>query len=327
MRLATFRPARSDMTLGEAAVSGAPTWGEPTWGEPTWGVVLGEEVLDVPRASAGRRDADLFAPTLKGQIARFGKDLSPLVRLLAELGPDGGAAARHRLDAVALLPPVPDTGKFICVGKNNRIHLEELKRNQLITELPEEPTGFVKLASCLVGQDGEVARPEGIVEFDYEPELAFVIARRAYKVPREEAMDHVLGISLINDLTAREIQRREVRSGTRFWTAKNMPGFGPVGPFVVTLDESGDPEDLWISCAVNGRERLRFNTGEQIFKIPDIIAHFSRHVVLEPGDMFSTGSPHGVAVGQPNASELFLRPGDRVDVTAEGIMTLRTTIV
>ncbi|MBB6307733.1 fumarylacetoacetate hydrolase family protein [Xanthobacter tagetidis] len=313
MRLATFRPPGADASRGDA----------------TWGLVLGEEVVDVPRAAAGRPGADRFAPTLKGQIARFGTDTSALADLAAALLADRGLApeARHRLDAVALLPPLPDPGKVICVGKNNRTHLEELKRNQLITEMPEEPTGFIKLNACLVGQDAEVERPDGIVEFDYEPELAFVIARRAHRVRKEDAMDHVFAVSLLNDLTAREIQRREVRSGTRFWTAKNMPGFGPFGPFLVTLDESGDPADMWLSCTVNGRERLRFHTGDQIFQIPDIIAHFSRFVVLEPGDVFTTGSPHGVAVGQPNASELFLRPGDRVEVAAEGLMTLRTSIV
>ncbi|MFG1357697.1 fumarylacetoacetate hydrolase family protein [Xanthobacter pseudotagetidis] len=313
MRLATFRPPGADGSPGETA----------------WGLVLGEEVVDVSRATAGTADADRFAPTLKAQIARFGTDTGALADLAAALVRDSGLApeARHRLDAVALLPPLLDPGKVICVGKNNRTHLEELKRNQLITEMPDEPTGFVKLNACLVGQDANVERPEGIVEFDYEPELAFVIARRAHKVRKEKAMDYVFAISLLNDLTAREVQRREVRSGTRFWTAKNMPGFGPFGPFLVTLDESGDPEDMWISCAVNGRARLRFHTGDQIFQIPDIIAHFSRHVVLEPGDVFTTGSPHGVAVGQPNASELFLRPGDRVEVVAEGLMTLRTSIV
>lgn len=313
MKLATFRPPGADGAFAEAS----------------WGIVLGDAVVDVPRATAGRAGADRFAPTLMAQITRFGTDTAALADLAAALLRDPGLApeARHRLDAVALLPPLPDPGKVICVGKNNRTHLEELKRNQLITEMPEEPTGFVKLNACLTGQDAEVARPDDIVEFDYEPELAFVIARRAYKVSREAAMDHVFAVSLLNDLTAREIQRREVRSGTRFWTAKNMPGFGPFGPFLVTLEESGDPADMWISCTVNGSERLRFHTGDQIFQIPDIIAHFSRHVVLEPGDVFTTGSPHGVAVGQPNASELFLRPGDRVEVAAEGLMTLRTSIV
>ena len=130
---------------------------------------------------------------------------------------------------VTLLPPIPDPGKFLCVGKNYRAHLDELVRENLIREIPKEPTAFVKLPSVLVGQDAEVKRPDGVVKFDYEPELAFVIGRPAYKVARADAMAHVAGITLFNDLTAREIQKREVESGTRFWTAKNMPGFAPIG--------------------------------------------------------------------------------------------------
>ncbi|HEY3635036.1 MAG TPA: fumarylacetoacetate hydrolase family protein, partial [Caldimonas sp.] len=120
---------------------------------------------------------------------------------------------------------------------------------------------------------------------------------------------------------------REVKSGSRFWTGKNIPGFGPLGPELITLDEIADPYDLWMTCSVNGRSRLRVNTREQIWKLPDILEHFSRHIPIEPGDMFSTGAPGGVAVGKENAAELFLRPGDVVECGIEGVATLRTTIV
>ena len=226
-----------------------------------------------------------------------------------------------------LLPPIPDPGKFLCVGKNYRAHLDELVRENLIREIPKEPTAFVKLPSVLVGQDAEVKRPDGVVKFDYEPELAFVIGKPAYKVERADAMAHVAGITLFNDLTAREIQKREVESGTRFWTAKNMPGFGPIGPYLITLDDVADVNDLWISCHVNGELRHRFNTRDQINKIPDIIEHFSRFMPLEPGDLFATGSAAGTAFAQPNAAELYLKPGDRMSIEIEGRLTLRNRIV
>jgi 2-keto-4-pentenoate hydratase/2-oxohepta-3-ene-1,7-dioic acid hydratase in catechol pathway len=228
---------------------------------------------------------------------------------------------------ITYLPPIPDAEKFLCVGKNYRSHLEELKKTDLITETPQEPTAFVKLNSCLSGHNARVARPSGIVQFDYEPELVFVIGKRALGAKKAEAFDYVAGVTILNDLTDREAQKREVASGSRFWTGKNIPGFGPLGPEIVTMDEIRDPYDLWMVCAVNGEVRMRVNTRDQIWKLPDILAHFSRYIPIEPGDMFSTGAPGGVAVGKPNAAELFLKPGDVVECSIEGVATLRTYIV
>jgi 2-keto-4-pentenoate hydratase/2-oxohepta-3-ene-1,7-dioic acid hydratase in catechol pathway len=228
---------------------------------------------------------------------------------------------------VTFLPPIPDPEKFICVGKNYRAHLDELVRADLIREIPDEPAGFMKLNSVLVGHGAHVARPKGIVQFDYEPELAFVIGRGGQGVSRDRALEHVFGITLFNDLTAREVQRREVRVGTRFWTAKNMPGFGPIGPYVVTLDEVTDPQALEIECRVNGVQRSRFTTADMIYGLDRIIEHYSEYVPMVPGDLFATGSAAGVAAGHENAAELFLRPGDVVDVVIDGLMSLRTHII
>lgn len=266
-------------------------------------------------------------------LAEGGKDALARVRSIVE-AVLAISAAGHEISVVTIpeaeavfFPPVPNPSKFLAVGKNYRAHLSELQRNGLIKEIPNEPTGFIKLNASLNGHGGMVRRPEGITTFDYEPELAFVIGTRATGVKAENALDHVLGITAFNDLTAREIQKREVESGTRFWTAKNMPGFGPLGPYVVTLDEVEDLNELWLSCSVNGEQRLRFSTCDQIFKIPQIIEHFSRYIPLEPGDVMATGCQEGTAFGRPNAAELFLRPGDVVDVTLEGFMTLRTHVI
>jgi len=194
---------------------------------------------------------------------------------------------------IRYLPPIPDADKFLCAGKNYRTHLEELKRNELLTETPQEPTGFIKLNSALSGHNARVARPEGIVSLDYEPELVFVIGKRALGAKKKDAFDHVAGVTILNDLTCRDLQKREVASGSRFWTGKNIPG----------------------------------NTRDQIWKLPDLLEHFSRYIPIEPGDMFATGAPGGVAVGKPNAAELFLKPGDVVECSIEGVATLRTHIV
>lgn len=237
---------------------------------------------------------------------------------------DGEVFAEQDL---VFLPPIGDAGKFLCVGKNYRAHLDELVKGDLIKEIPNEPTGFIKLNSVLVGHGAKVSRPPDITMFDYEPELAFVIGRPAYRVNKADALSYVAGVTLFNDLTAREIQKREVVSGTKFWMAKNMPGFGPLGPYMATFDEFADVDDLGLACTVNGVSRVRFNTSGMINKIPDIIEHFSRFMPLEPGDIFATGCAAGTAFSQPNAAELFLKPGDLVEAELEGLMSLTTHIV
>jgi len=228
---------------------------------------------------------------------------------------------------ITYLPPITDAEKFLCVGKNYRKHLEELKRTNLIKEIPQEPTSFIKLNSCLSGHEAKVVRPAGITRLDYEPELVFVIGKRALGVKKAEAMDYVAGVTILNDLTCRDLQLREVASGSRFWTGKNIPGFGPLGPEIVTIDEIPDVYDLWMTCSVNGQERMRVNTVDQIWKISDILEHFSRFIPIEAGDMFSTGAPGGVAVGKENAEDLYLKPGDVVECAIDGISTLSTTII
>jgi 2-keto-4-pentenoate hydratase/2-oxohepta-3-ene-1,7-dioic acid hydratase in catechol pathway len=311
MRLATFIP--------------------PSQHGPRLGVEYRERLLDVASAVPIAFPGERFAATsMRSLIALGAPGLASLRRLLDEVAQREAAFADvlHARDAVRWLPPIGDADKFLCVGKNYRSHLDELRRNDLIREMPAEPTGFVKLNACLTGHDCDVVRPRTVQRLDYEPELVFVIGRPAFEATQAGAFDHVFGITLLNDLTCRDTQKREVASGTRFWTAKNAPGFGPLGPSIITLDEVGDPYDIWVTCRVNGEERMRVNTSEQIWKLPRILEHFSRLVPLQPGDMFSTGAPGGVAVGKPNAEALFLKPGDVVECAFERpAMVLRNRIV
>ncbi len=287
---------------------------------PRIGVLRGERMIDAtPMVALPAGHA-----TMKGLLAQGPAALRALADSVADLP----AGAGETLDRIRFLPPVPDANKFLCVGKNYRTHLEELKRTDLIRELPQEPTGFVKLNDCLAGHDADVERPPSVTHLDYEPELVFVIGKPAYQVKADDAFSHVAGITILNDLTCRDTQKREVASGSRFWTAKNAPGFGPLGPCIITMDEVPDPYDIWVTCTVNGQQRMRVNTSDQIWKLPRIIEHFSRLVPLMPGDMFSTGAPGGVAVGKPNAEELFLKPGDVVECAFEQpAMVLRNRIV
>ncbi len=295
------------------------------------GVVAAGRMLDLGRAGALLEPGVAPPPMHMRTLLEGGAPALAQVRRLltaAEARPEVRAQTSHTMDAVRLLPPIPDPHKFLCVGKNYRTHLEELKRTDLIKELPNEPTGFIKLNECLAGHGANVVRPASVSHLDYEPELVFVIGKPAYQVKAENAFEHVAGITILNDLTCRDTQKREVASGSRFWTSKNAPGFGPLGPFIITMEEVPDPYDIWVTCSVNGEQRMRVNTRDQIWKLPRIIEHFSRLVPLQPGDMFSTGAPGGVAVGKPNAEALFLKPGDVVECAFEAPhMVLRNRIV
>jgi 5-carboxymethyl-2-hydroxymuconate isomerase/acylpyruvate hydrolase len=292
------------------------------------GARLGDRVLDLEEAAA---IAGTKLPRSMKELLRAGEAGLEAARRLAqgaEADPKRFTAAFQNERAIRYLPPVPDLDKFLCVGKNYRAHLEELRKHDLIREEPQEVTGFVKIHACLAGHRENVVKPTAVEHLDYEPELVFVIGKRALGVRKtDDWRPYVAGVTVLNDLTDRDMQKREVASGSRFWTSKNAPGFGPVGPEIVTLDEVADPYDLWMTCAVNGEQRMRVNTREQIWKMNDILAHFSRTIPLEPGDMFATGAPGGVAVGKANAGDLFLQPGDVVECAIEGITTLRTPIV
>jgi acylpyruvate hydrolase len=304
MRLATF----ADPILGRAA---------------RFGIVRGEHVVDVGAAANALHRA-VPATSVKMALTSGPQTIAALEEL-------AGAAERAKLlrpvAGLKFLPPVPDPSKFFCVGKNNRKHREELAANKMLTEVPNEPTGFIKLVDTMSGDGDEVVKPADITTLDYEPELCYVVGKRAHGVKKADAMDYISGFTLTNDISAREIQKREVASGSRFWTAKNMPGFGAVGPYVLTMDEVPDTDDLWVTCDVNGKRRLRSNTSDYLYKIADVLEHFSRYVVFEPGDLIAMGAPSGVAVGQPNAAELYLQPGDDMVIAFEGLMSLRTRIV
>ena len=291
--------------------------------EPRFGIASGDTIVDVV-ATAERLNRAVPATSVKAALTSGPHTLTALQDLVS-------AAVKKKLDravtGLKFLPPIPDPSKFFCVGKNNRKHREELAANKMLTEVPNEPTGFIKLVSTMSGDGDEVAKPADITTLDYEPELCYVVGKRAHGVKKAEAMDYISGFTLMNDVSAREIQKREVASGSRFWTAKNMPGFAPVGPWILTMDEVADTENLWVTCDVNGKQRLRSNTGDYLYKIADVLEHFSRYVVFEPGDLIAMGAPSGVAVGQPNAAELYLQPGDDMVISFEGLMSLRTRIV
>ena len=293
------------------------TYSSGPTGTARLGVRVGHRVLDVELAS--RVDGQPLPNTMKG-LLREGRGALSRVRALAKAAQSSAgryAGAMHEERAIRFLPPVPDAGKFLCLGTNYRSHLAEVKKHDRSKEMPDL-VGVVKLNTSLVGHNAKVAKPAGVEHLDYRPELVFVIGKRALGVTADDdAMDYVVGVTILNGLTDREMRKGE---------GADAPGFGPLGPEIVTLDEIPDPYDLWMTCAVNGEERMRVNTGEHIWKITDILQHFSRSTPVEPGDMFSIGAPAGGAAGKV-ANDLGLKAGDVLECSIEGVTTLRTTIV
>lgn len=203
-------------------------------------------------------------------------------------------------DTVTFLAPTEPT-KIVCVGLNYRDHAEE---SQL--PLPEEPLLFLKPPSALVGHHGSIRLPTQSSRVEYEGELAVVIRAPCSRVPEQTALDYVAGYTILNDVTARDIQLRESQ-----WTrAKGFDTFAPCGPWLV---EGIDASDLSIETLLNGEVRQSSSTRQLIFPVPQIVSYISSVMTLEPGDIIATGTPAGVGI---------MRPGDTVEVRIEGIGSL-----
>ncbi len=241
-------------------------------------------------------------------------------RLVAELDAErvGSLAEQGAVvpaGAVEFLAPIPRPGKVICIGLNYRDHAEESG-----LEVPEWPLVFSKFSSCVVGPGVPVVLPPGDDEIDYEAELGVVIGREATHVSEERAMEHVLGYCNINDVSARGFQFKD----GQWQRGKSCDTFCPAGPFIATRDEIGDPHALRISFRMNGETLQDSSTDQLIFNIPQLIAHLSSFVTLEPGDLISTGTPPGV--GFARKPPVYLRSGDRMEVEVEGLGVLSNPV-
>ncbi|MCB2155845.1 fumarylacetoacetate hydrolase family protein [bacterium] len=206
-------------------------------------------------------------------------------------------------------PPVPSPQKVLCVGLNYKDHCEEQNK-----PIPKIPIIFNKFPTSLIGHEAEIPLPLKIDEkIDYEAELAFVIGKRAKNVKKRSALSHVAGYMILNDVSARSLQWAEKQ-----WSrAKGFDGSGPCGPVLVTPDEVKDPHALSICCRLNGKVMQKSNTKHLVFKVQDLIQHITQVITLEPGDIVSTGTPGGVGVYRE--PQIFMKPGDTVEVEIEGL--------
>jgi 2-keto-4-pentenoate hydratase/2-oxohepta-3-ene-1,7-dioic acid hydratase in catechol pathway len=220
---------------------------------------------------------------------------------------------------VMLLAPIPRPARNIfCVGKNYREHVKE--HAQTGDTVPDAPIIFTKAPSCVVADGQPIELPTGLSrQIDYEAELAVVIGRSGRAIAPAQAYDHVWGYTIVNDVTARDLQVRH----KQWFLAKSIDGFCPMGPWLVSADEV-DAANLSIRCWVNDELRQDANTGELIFDIPTLVATISAGITLHPGDVIATGTPAGVGVGFKPPR--FLAAGDRVSIAIEGIGRLSNPV-
>ncbi|MEV0451405.1 fumarylacetoacetate hydrolase family protein [Streptomyces sp. NPDC050600] len=236
-------------------------------------------------------------------------DASALDRVRAA----AGAGVLPALDATGLRigPPVGRIGKVVCIGLNYHGHAAEVG-----AQTPAEPVVFLKAPDTVVGPDDTVLVPRGSVKTDWEVELAVVIGRTArYLETDEEALSHVAGYALAHDVSEREFQ---IERGGTWDKGKNCETFNPLGPWLVTADEVPDPQDLGLKLWVNGELKQDGHTSDQIFPVAEVVRYVSRFMTLYPGDIINTGTPAGVAMGQPEPKP-YLRAGDVVELEIEGL--------
>ena len=249
-----------------------------------------------------------------GEIADVGESVRGLLAAggIGELDPEAPATAR--LEEVELLPPVPDPSKIVCIGLNYRAHAEEAG-----IDPPETPTLFGKYANALAAPGATVPLPEASSKVDFEAEVAFVIGRQAKEVEEAEAFDHVAGFTLLNDLSARDLQ-----FATPQWMpGKIFDGSAPCGPALVTTDEV-DHASIEFALDLNGERMQESSTADLIFSVPALVAHLSRLMTLEPGDLVATGTPAGV--GSTRDPRVWLKAGDEISISSPQLGELRTTI-
>ncbi len=227
-----------------------------------------------------------------------------------------GDASAILLTDVEILSPVLRPGKILCVGLNYRDHAVEAKM-----QIPEVPTIFLKLPNAVVGPGAQIVLPSSSEQPDYEAELAAVIGVGGRNIPAERWREHVVGYTILNDVSARDVQL-----ATSQWTlGKSFDTFAPMGPAIVTQDEIPDPHALDIQLSIDGEVLQRSNTRELIFKLGELIAHVSAVVPLEPGDVISTGTPAGVGLGR--TPQRWLKPGEEIVVRIQGIGELKNRTV
>lgn len=256
----------------------------------------------------GLIDGDGVARDLSGHVDDIaGEVLSPAgLERLRGIDP---ASLPAVTDGTRFGPCVGRIGKMVCIGKNYALHAAESG-----SDVPKEPMIFMKAVSAIQGPNDPVVMPRGSVSTDWEVELAVVIGTAAKYVSEAEALDHVAGYCIVNDVSEREFQQKRAGQYTK---GKSCDTYGPTGPWLLTADEVADPQKLRLKTTVNGEVMQDGSTADMVYGVAHLIAYLSQFFTLEVGDIISTGTPDGVAMGRtpPN----FLRAGDVMELEIEGL--------
>lgn len=286
---------------------------------PRLGVGYGKYLLNAAELfyRAGQQAPDVV---VQGDLRSICAAPDVVIHFLADFlqkvkvdGPEGNFALP--IETVRLLPPIPDPGKFICIGLNYQDHCDEQNKPR-----PERPILFGKFSNAIVGHEDTVLHSTVTEQLDYEGELGIVIGRGGKGIKRRQALEHVFGYTIINDISARDVQK----SDGQFLRAKTQDTFAPMGPCVVTTHEISDPQNLQIKTRVNGVTLQDSTTRNMIFGVAELLEFISEGITLEPGDVISTGTPAGVGVHRK--PQALLKAGDVMEVEIEGIGLLRNWI-
>lgn len=271
-------------------------------GRTGFGIVKQDGLVDAGRLLDNRYGS------LKALLA--GGALSELVRLGTSARPD------YRLDAVTLLPVIPDPDKILCIGINYATHVRETGR-----ETPKYPMIFVRFTNTQVGHGQPMVKPSVSDKFDFEGELAVIIGHRGRHIPKERALEHVAGYACYNDGSVRDWQRHTVQ----FTPGKNFVSTGAFGPWMVSADDIPDPARLTLTTRLNGEVMQHAPVSDLIFTVADLIAYISTFTELVSGDVIVTGTPGGV--GNYREPPVFMKQGDRIEVEISEIGVLANPIV
>lgn len=293
------------------------------------GAIVNDQVIDLNYAYQAQLKAEgkyryeeiahAFVPSITDELFQGGKESLQLAQSAIEFMIENPNSFNKKViynrSEVKIEAPVQRPSKIICVGHNFRKHILEMGR-----EIPSHPVIFAKFANTILGPEDDIPFYPISEQLDYEMEFTFVIGRQARNVSEDEALDYVAGYTITNDVTYRDIQRRTLQ----WLQGKTVDGSAPMGPYLVTADEIGNPSGLDMVLKVNGEVRQSTNTDDFVFNVPKLIAFLSSLMTLEPGDVVLTGTPGGVGVAMDPPQ--FLKDGDVVTIEIKKIGTLENKV-
>ena len=296
--------------------------------KPHLGLVLNDEVVDVDLAARALNQTPVdqmldliehyerYKPVLEAIISKAAGRRASEVKTFSDVG------AVHALSEVQLAAPIPRPSKNVaCMAVNYSEHAKEQIITRDTSAPPEFPVLFTKAPTTVIGSDATFhVDPLVSTQIDWEVELGVIIGKKGKNIAEDDALSYIFGYTVINDITARDMQSRH----KQFFKGKSLDGSCPMGPYIVTADEVPDPQKLALRLSVNGVLKQNSNTSEMVFPVKKIIATLSLGMTIEPGDIVATGTPSGVGAGRKPPE--FLKPGDVVDAEVEGLGVLRTHI-